>query len=148
MTFGTRAIEWIFIVAEIGDDEGILGNDFAMAHELTVQQYEGAVYLPTLPKAEEEHMGQRLPCTIPSVTEVRAITEETLADRALGPTTLAPHTVTQVRVAVPTPRPGGTVMIEAGPGPLGLCPVRGVVEVDQDSRIWLANPGPQPIRID
>ena len=39
-------------------------------------------------------------------------------------------------------------MIEAGPGPLGLCPVRGVVEVEQDSRIWLANTGPQPIRIE
>ena len=48
---------------------------------------------------------------------------------------LAPHTVTQVRVVVPTPRTGGTVMIEMGPGPLGLCPVRGVVEVEQNSRI-------------
>ena len=37
MTLGTRAIKWNFIVAEIGDDEGILGNDFAMAHELTVR---------------------------------------------------------------------------------------------------------------
>ena len=60
----------------------------------------------------------------------------------------APHTVTQVRVIVPTPRAGGTVMIEMGPGPLGLCPVRGVVEVKQDSRIWLANTGPQPIKIE
>ena len=102
MTLGTRAMEWNFIVAEIRDDEVILGNNFAMAHELTVRPYEGAVYLPTLSKAEEEHMGQRLPCTIQSVTEVRAITEETLAVRALGPTTLAPHTITQVCVAVPT----------------------------------------------
>ena len=37
MTLGTRAIKWNFIVAEIGDDEGILGNDFAMAHKLTVR---------------------------------------------------------------------------------------------------------------
>ena len=33
-------------MAEIGDDEGILGNDFAMAHKLTVRPCEGAVYLP------------------------------------------------------------------------------------------------------
>ena len=114
-------------MAEIRDDEGILGNDFVMAHELTVRPYEGAVYFPTFSKAEEEHMGQRLPCTIRSVTEVRAITEETLAVRALGQTVLAQHTITQVHAAVPTLRPGGTVMIETGPGPLGLCPVRGAV---------------------
>ena len=147
VTLGTRAIKWNFIVGEIGDDEGILGNDFAMAHELTVRPCEGAVYLPTLSRARKEHMGQRLPCTIRSVTEVQAITEETLAVRAVGPATLARLTVTQVRVVVPTPRAGGTVMIEMGPGPLGLCPVRGVVEVEQDSRIWLANTGPQPIQI-
>ena len=39
-------------------------------------------------------------------------------------------------------------MIEAGQGPLGLCLLRGVVEVEQDSRIWLANTRPQPIRIE
>ena len=133
----TRAIKWNFIVAEIGDDEGILGNDFALAHELTVRPCKGAVYLPTLSRAKEEHMGQRLPCTVRVVTEVRAIREETLAVRAVGPATLAPHTVTQVQVAVPTPGSGGTVMIEAGPGPLGLCPVRGRVEVEL-----------QPIRIE
>ena len=76
------------------------------------------------------------------------ITEETLAVRALGPSTLALHTVTQVQVAVPTPRSGGTVMIKTRPGLFGLCTVRGVVEVEQDSRIWLANTGPQPIRIE
>ena len=79
MTLGTRVIKWNFIVADIGDDEGILGNDFTMAHELAVRPYEGAVYLPTLSKVEEEHMGQRLPCAILLVTEVRTITEETLA---------------------------------------------------------------------
>ena len=114
VTLGTRAIKWNFIVAEIGDDEGILGNDFEMAHELTVRPCKGAVYLPNLSRAKEEHMGQRLPCTICSVTEVRAITEETLAVRAVGPATLARHTVTQVLVVVPTPRSGRTVM---GPGP-------------------------------
>ena len=146
VTLGTRVIEWSFIVAEIGDDEGILGNDFTMAHELTVRPCEGAVYLPDLPGTGKGHMGERLPCTIRSVTEVRAVTEETLVVRAVGSATLAPHTVTQVRVIVPTPRARGTVMID--PGPLGLCPVRGIVEVEQDSSIWLANTGSQPIQID
>ena len=148
VTLGTRVIEWSFIVAEIGDDEGILGNDFAMAHELTVRPCEGAVYLPDLAGTGKGHMGERLPCTICSVTEVRAVTEETLAVRAVGSAMLAPHTVTQVRVIVPTPRAQGTVMIDPGPGPLGLCPVRGIVEVEQDSSNWLANTGSQPIQID
>ena len=39
-------------------------------------------------------------------------------------------------------------MIETGPRPLGQCPVRGVVEVEQDSSIWLANTGTQPIHIE
>ena len=39
-------------------------------------------------------------------------------------------------------------MIDPGPGPLGLCPVRGIVEVEQDSSIWLANTGMQPIHIE
>ena len=147
VTLGTRVIEWSFIVAEIGDDEGILGNDFAMAHELTVRPCEGAVYLPDLAGTGKGHMGERPLCTIRSVTEVRAVTEETRAVRAVGSATLAPHTVTQVRVIVPTPRAQGTVMIDPGPGPLGLCPVRGIVEVEQDSSIWLANTGPQPIQI-
>ena len=55
MTLGNRAIKWNFIVAEMGDDEGILGNDFAMAHELTVRPCEGAVYLPNLSRAKEKH---------------------------------------------------------------------------------------------
>ena len=91
-------------MAEFGDDEGILGNDFAMAHELTVRPCEGAVYLPDLAGTGKGHMGERLPCTIRSVTEVRAVTEETLAVWAVGSAMLAPHTVTQVRVIVPTPR--------------------------------------------
>ena len=135
MTLGTRVVEWGFIAAEIGDDEGILGNDFAMAHVLTVRPCEGAVYLPDLAGTGKGHMGERLPCTIRVVTEVRAVTEETLAVRAVGPATLAPHTVSQVRVIVPTPRARGTVMVDQGPGPLGLCPVRGIFEVQQDSNI-------------
>ena len=83
-----------------------------MAHKLTVRPCECAVYFPTLSKAEEEHIGQRLPCTIWSVTEVWAITEETLAVRALGLAMLAPHTITQVQVAVLALRPGETAMIK------------------------------------
>ena len=148
MTLGTWVVEWGFIVAEIGDDEGILGNDFAMAHELTVRPCEGAVYLPDHAETGRGHLGERLLCTVRVVTEVRTITEETLAVRAVGPATLAPHAVTQVRVIVPTPRACGTVMVDRGPGPLGLCPVRGIVEVEQASNIWLANPGSQPIQLD
>ena len=39
-------------------------------------------------------------------------------------------------------------MVDQGPGPMGLCPVREIVEVEQDSNIWLANTGSQPIQID
>ena len=39
-------------------------------------------------------------------------------------------------------------MVDRGPGPLRLCPVRGIVEVEQASNIWLANPGSQPIQLD
>ena len=59
VTLGTRVIEWSFIVADIGDDEGILGNDFAMAHELVVRPCEGAVYLPDLAGTGKGHMGER-----------------------------------------------------------------------------------------
>ena len=69
-----------------------------------------------------------------------------LGGPAVGPATLAPHTVSQVRVIVPTPRARGTVMVDQGPGPLGLCPVRGIVEVEQDSNIWLANTGSMAAR--
>ena len=31
-TLGTRAIEWDFIMAEIGEDKEILGNNFEVAH--------------------------------------------------------------------------------------------------------------------
>ena len=92
MTLGTRVIDWDFIVVDIDEDEGILANDFAMAPELTVRPHEGAVYLPAFSSGGKE------------VTEVRAITEEDLAVRALGTMTLAPRTVSQVRVIVPTLR--------------------------------------------
>ena len=61
-----------------------MGNDFAMAHELTVRPCESAVYLPDLAGTGKGHMGERLPCTIRSDTEVRAVTEETLAVRNAG----------------------------------------------------------------
>ena len=107
-----------------------------------------AVYLPDHAGTGRGLIGERLPCTIRVVTEVRAVTEKTLAVRAMRQATMAPHTVSQVRVIVPTPRARGTVMVDQGPGPLGLCPVRGIVEVEQDSNIWLANTGSQPIQID
>ena len=122
-------------VAEIRDDEGISGNDFAMAHELTVRPCEGAVYLPDHAETGRGHLGECLPCTVRVVTEVRTITEETMAVRAVGPATLALHAVSQVRVIVPNPRAWGTVMVDRGPGPLGLCPVGGIVEVEQASNI-------------
>ena len=80
-------------------------------------------------------MGDCLPCAVRSVAEVRALMEEALAVCALRSMTLVPRTVSQVSVVIPTPRRGGTVMVEAGPSPLGLCPVRGVSEVEQDSEI-------------
>ena len=58
VTLGTRVVEWGFIVAEIGDDEGILGNDFAKAHELTVRPCEGAVYLPDHTGTGRGHLGE------------------------------------------------------------------------------------------
>ena len=128
MTLGTRVIEWDFIVAEIGKDEGILDNDIAMAQQLTVWPHESAVYLPASSSADKEDMGERVPCAARSVAEVRAIMEEALAVRALRTMTLVPRTVSQVSVVIPTPRRRGTVRVEAGPGLLGLCPVRRVSE--------------------
>ena len=129
-------------------NEGILGNNFAMAQELTVRLHEGAVYLPAFSITGKEDMGERLPCAVRSLVEVRAITEEVLAVRALRTVMLAPRTVSQVSVIIPTPRPGGTVMGEAGPGLLGLCPVRGVTEVERDSKIWVANLGSHPVEVE
>ena len=34
VTFGTQEFEWEFIVVDIGADEGILGNNFAMRHAI------------------------------------------------------------------------------------------------------------------
>ena len=78
-------------------------------------------------------MGEHLPCAARSVAEVRGITEEVPAVWALMTMTLASRTVHQVSVIIPTLRPGGTVMVEARPGPLGLCLVRGVTEVEQSN---------------
>ena len=84
MTLGTRVIEWDFIVAQIGEDEGILGNDFAMAQQLTVQPHGSAVYLPA-----SSSTGFK-------VLEVRA----------LRTMTLVPRTVSQVSVVIPFPKAG------------------------------------------
>ena len=83
-----------------------------------------------------------------SIAEVRAITEEAIAVRAVERLTLAPRTVSQVSVIVSALNAKGTVMVEAGPGPLGLCPVRGVAEVDRDTKIWLVNLGSLPVEIE
>ena len=90
VTLGTCVIDWDFIVAEIGEDQGIPGNNFSMAQALTVRPHEGAVYLPTFSSGRKEDMGERLPCAVWSVVEVKAITEEVLVVWALGTMTLAP----------------------------------------------------------
>ena len=46
VTLGTRKIEWDFVVTEIGEDKGIIGNDFVMAHRLTVRPHEGGSLPP------------------------------------------------------------------------------------------------------
>ena len=103
--------------------EGILGNDFAMAHPLTVRPHEAAIYLPTTFGGGREDMGERLPWAVRSIAEVRVINNEAFAVRAVERSTLAPRTVSQVSVIVSVPIAKGTVMVEARPGPLGLCPI-------------------------
>ena len=76
MTLGTQMVLWDFVVTQIGEDEGILGNDFTMAHLLTVWPHEGAVYLPAAPRSGTDDMGECLPCAVRSVVELRTITEE------------------------------------------------------------------------
>ena len=44
IVIGKRAIEWV--MAEIGTDEGILGNDFAMTHKVIVRLHEGVNATP------------------------------------------------------------------------------------------------------
>ena len=56
-------------------------------------------------------------------------------------------TLASLMVAVLTTAMGGTVVLESGPGPLGLCPVRGVAEINQETKVWLVNPGPHPIEV-
>ena len=52
---GVQVITWDFIVAEIGEDKGILDNDFAMAHRIKVQPHEAAVRY--LRRRERRHGG-------------------------------------------------------------------------------------------
>ena len=147
MTLGTRAIKWNFIVAEIGDDEGKLGNDFAMAHELTVSAMQGRHVSPNPFQSEGGAHGTGPAMYHPVSYRSMGDTGRNPCSSGCGtgnPGTAYRHTSASGR---PHPKLGGTVMIETGPGPLGLCPVRGVVKVEQDNRIRLANTGPQPIRI-
>ena len=148
VNLGAQVITWDFIVAEIGEDKGILGNDFTMAHRLMVRPHEAAVYLPVTEGGGREDMGERLPCTIRSIAEVKAITEEAFTIRAVEWLTLVPCTMSQVSVIVSTTNAKGTVMVEAGPWPPGPCPVRLVAEEDRDTKIWLANLGSEPVEIE
>ena len=59
VTFGTQEFEWEFIVADIGADEGILGNNFAMRHAIMVPPH-GVVYLPDAERQEQEVLGHQL----------------------------------------------------------------------------------------
>ena len=68
--FGCRTVDWDFIVAEIGEDEGILGNDFAMAHKIMVQPHEGAVFLPEAQVVLAGWLGERLSCVVRVITGV------------------------------------------------------------------------------
>ena len=52
--------------------------------------------------------------------------------------------MSQARVTILAVSTGETVILEEGPGPLGMCPMRGVAEVNQDTTIWLANSGSRP----
>ena len=45
-------------------------------------------------------MGERLPCAVRSVGQVRTITEEAFAVRAVERLTLGPQTVSQARVTI------------------------------------------------
>ena len=143
VTFGTRAIDWDIIVAEIGEDEGILGNHFAVAHQLTVWPHEGAVYLSRVPTAVATELWERLTWFVHQIMEVRAITEETLAVRTTKRVTIAPMAMCQMSMNVPASTISGSVKLEPGPGPLVLYTVQGVTDVNQETKIWLANSGSQ-----
>ena len=110
MTLGTRVIDWDFIVAEIGEDEGILGNDFAMVQELTVGPHEGGVYLPAFSSGGKKDMGKH------RSVGCRGQRHNRRCPRGSSPEDNDPGTpVSQVSIIVPTLRPGGTVMLETVP---------------------------------
>ena len=64
VNLGAQVITCDFIVAEIGEDEGILAYDFAMAHRIMVRPHEAAVYLPGSSEGGREDMGEA--CRAPS----------------------------------------------------------------------------------
>ena len=80
-------------------------------------------------------MRECLPCGVWSIAEVRTISEEAFAVQAVERLTLAPCTVSQVSMIVSATNAKGMMMVEAEQGPLGLGPVRGVAEVDRDTKI-------------
>ena len=98
VTLGTRAINWDIIMAKISEDEGILGNDFAVAHQLTVWPHEGLSRAPTVVATE---LWERLTWFVHQIMEVRAITEETLAVRTTKRVTIAPMAMCQMSMNVP-----------------------------------------------
>ena len=100
MTFGYRAVNWDFIVAQIGEDEGILGNEFAMAYQLTVRPSEGAVYLPQAPTLSAEEFGEQLTCIVYTIAEVQPIMEDALAVQTMEPVTMAPMALCQVSLSM------------------------------------------------
>ena len=52
-----RSFVWEFIIVDIGTDEGILGNDFAMRYALTVCPHKGADYLPNAGQLGKDGLG-------------------------------------------------------------------------------------------
>ena len=85
----------------IRTDEGILGNDFAIRHELAVRPHKGVVYLSRTSHPPNEVLGECLECLVPTITGVRAMTEETLAVRMMTVATLLPNILCQVEVSIP-----------------------------------------------
>ena len=90
------------------------------------------MYLPADPRSGMDDMVEHLPCAVRLVPEVRTITEEAFAVRAAERLTLAPQTVLGGCDARRRTRPG---------------PVRADAKMNQDTTIWLANSGPQPVEV-
>ena len=68
-------------MAEIGEDEGILGNNFAMAYEITVHEAQAVL---------TGKLGYLISWVVRVITGVRAVLEETLAVRTTERITIFP----------------------------------------------------------